>query len=550
MKISGPIDHNPYFVAMLSVVLFVGSWPAIGSFAPLIFFALVPLLLAQWSVAEGIWSFRETLCATVLAFFGWNAGTLYFLFLIDDHIGIRLLAFLTPVLINTTWMTLLMLLFGRVLKRRGMLFSLAVFITSWLGVEWLQHHWILAFPWLTLGNVMGPHPSFVQWYSYTGVAGGSLWVLLANMTVFVAIAADRKWWIAALAIGVFPLLQKSGQTDYRAESSQRFTIVQPSLDSATEKFEIELMENHLKRSFALVNAVRDSAGVVVFPETFLYEPARVSGPSDDLLFEGLWMHAPHTSVAVKKMQHLLRDPSVDGVITGAFSRKVYTPDEVAPAYANTISGLGAQTVNYNSALIIDSSGFEWRHKRMLVTGVEEIPFASTIPALNLLALDLGGVVGSLGKQKELLPTKAGNSSAGVQICYDSAFGWVSAELCRAGADVLVILTNDSWWGDSPGYRQLLSFAQLRAIETGRSVVRSANNGISGFITPEGKIAEYIPWNEEAAISANVELRQYQTFYVCNGDLIYRGAVLLLPLILLWMWRSGNSSNSDENRSVK
>lgn len=534
MKIKSPAIVNPYVAAMLSAVFFVGAWPAIGSFAPLIFVAFVPLFLIHFPKNNRQISRMHLVVATTLSFFLWNAGTLYFLFLIDGHIGIKLLAFLTPVWINTIWMTLLMLFCGQLAKHRGVVTGLVVFVLSWLSVEWLQHHWALAFPWLTLGNVMAPYPAYVQWYSITGVAGGSLWVLLANVLIFVAVTGSRKYGLVAGTVLFFPILLNLADTEIDSVERERFSIVQPCLSNTAEKFNGEMRAQHISRSFSALKDFRDSVGVIVFPETYLYEPAQISGPPDDLKFEGLWLQNPENSDAVRQMRKSLKHLSWSGLITGAFARKYYSPDEPAPAYADVIPGLEARAENYNSALILDENSFAWRHKKMLVAGVEQIPFASSVSVFNHLALDLGGVVGSLGKQEELQPVKVGKSLAGTQICYDSAFGWISAELARKGANVLVVITNDSWWGDSPGYRQLLSFAQLRAIETGRWVVRSANKGISALIAPNGNMVNYLPWNEQGVISAEVTLYNHTTFYSRHGDFIYKGAAGLLFFMLLFL----------------
>ncbi len=537
-----------YLFVFLSAGLFVTSWVGVGQIWPLIFFAFLPLFrIHQFRSREEI-SALQSLWFTFLTFFLWNVGTLYFLFNMNENIGVRLLSLCTPVMINAIWMTAVMLVFQWVLRRHGWATALFILILCWLSIEWAQHHWTLAFPWLTLGNVMASHPQWIQWYSVTGVAGGSLWVLLANAGVVVALQQDgfraKKFMklVLAAVIIFFPLIWNLTFSNPEGTADPvTFTIVQPCLDNESEKFEPGRMAENILRGFELVENSTNNPGIVVFPETFIYEPGGLSGPKNNLRFAGLWLHHQEGSEAVRLFREQLVSTNTTAVITGAFVSLFYPTDEPAPGYAHAISGLEAHAEHFNSAMILTENQVAWRHKNMLVAGVERIPFAETFPFLNQLALDLGGIVGSLGSAEIPESIEVAGTRCGVQICYDSAFGWLSADLARDGAEVLLILTNDSWWGNTPGYRQLLSFAQLRAIETGRPVVRSANNGISAFISPDGRIQQQLEWNHEGAITAEVTGSNELTFYVRHGDFIYRWSAFTLPLLfvlgLIWKWRS-------------
>ena len=97
---------------------------------------------------------------------------------------------------------------------------------------------------------------------------------------------------------------------------------------------------------------------------------------------------------------------------------------------------------------------------------------------------------------------------------------------------MTIITNDAWWGNTPGYRQHLSYASLRAIETRRAIARCANTGISAFISPSGEILQPTPWWEPATIIKSIPLRDGQTFYVRHGDITGRVSTFLFILLLL------------------
>jgi apolipoprotein N-acyltransferase len=103
---------------------------------------------------------------------------------------------------------------------------------------------------------------------------------------------------------------------------------------------------------------------------------------------------------------------------------------------------------------------------------------------------------------------------------------------RKGAQLLAVITNDAWWGNTPGYRQHLNYSRLRAIETRRWVARCANTGVSAIIDPRGNILQRTPWWEPALLEGTVGLSTDQTFFVRNGDIVGRISVFLFALLLL------------------
>ena len=120
------------------------------------------------------------------------------------------------------------------------------------------------------------------------------------------------------------------------------------------------------------------------------------------------------------------------------------------------------------------------------------------------------------------------------ICYESVFGEHIAAHIRNGGNLIAIMTNDGWWSDSPGYRQHLTFASIRAIETRRDIVRSANTGISCSVDRKGVIHDATNWWVPAAVRVTVHLHDEITFFVRHGDLIGLVATFCSPLIILVM----------------
>ncbi|MBQ4286017.1 MAG: apolipoprotein N-acyltransferase, partial [Bacteroidales bacterium] len=119
---------------------------------------------------------------------------------------------------------------------------------------------------------------------------------------------------------------------------------------------------------------------------------------------------------------------------------------------------------------------------------------------------------------------------GCAICYESVYGEYCTGYVRSGARLLTVITNDAWWGDTPGYSQHLSYSSLRAIETRRDIARCANTGISAIIDQRGRILERSPWWEMSVIRGTVNLSDRQTFFVRYGDIPGRISVLVFLLL--------------------
>jgi apolipoprotein N-acyltransferase len=163
-----------------------------------------------------------------------------------------------------------------------------------------------------------------------------------------------------------------------------------------------------------------------------------------------------------------------------------------------------------------------------------MPFVKYFPPLERLAIDLGGTVGTLGisPNREVFISQYGTPPFSPIICYESIYGDFVAGFVRNGAKFLCIITNDGWWGDTPGHRQHARYARLRAIETRKDIARCANTGISGFINQRGDFFQATPYWEEAVISQTIKANDKITFYVKYGDYIGRIALFLAGILLL------------------
>jgi apolipoprotein N-acyltransferase len=153
--------------------------------------------------------------------------------------------------------------------------------------------------------------------------------------------------------------------------------------------------------------------------------------------------------------------------------------------------------------------------------------------LDKLAIDLGGSVGSLGTDKVQKPLIINDTlKIATIICYESVFGDYCTKFVKKGAQAFFLITNDGWWGNTPGHKQHLTFTSLRAIETRRSIARSANTGISCFVNQRGDIQQATDYWVPTAIKQDININSNITFYVKYGDYFGRISVFITAIFIL------------------
>jgi apolipoprotein N-acyltransferase len=191
---------------------------------------------------------------------------------------------------------------------------------------------------------------------------------------------------------------------------------------------------------------------------------------------------------------------------------------------------------YNTAIFSDVTGnYQLYHKSILVSGVEKMPFRKYLRFLDHLIIDLGGTSGTLGVQPYPTNFEAENGDLlAPVICYESVFGGYLSSFVKKGAEAIVIITNDGWWKNTPGYKQHFSFARLRAVETRRHIARSANTGISGIINQRGDVVVQSEWWKEATIKDDILMNKRLTFYVIYGDYIGRISMFVSALLMIYL----------------
>ncbi|HET8839559.1 MAG TPA: apolipoprotein N-acyltransferase, partial [Flavobacteriaceae bacterium] len=517
------------FLALLSGILLALSWPTYG-FPGLLFFAFVPLLLAERALRgknpkKSGW---RVFGLAYVSFFIWNLIATYWLY------------FSTPfgmwfaILANSLLMSLVFLIYHFVAKRTKFGAACTFLVVLWISFEYLHLHWEFSWPWLNLGNAFSEYFKWIQWYEYTGTFGGTLWVWLVNIGIFKTVLLYRKyraksiiyWSILknGLLILVPILISWFILENYSIDESKKTEVVilQPNIDPYTEKYNttdkrIGILLNDLAKT-----TVDYNTNLVIAPETVFADGTKLNQ------FE----YSPGYFYS-KEM--ISENPKLN-FLGGISMYSVFHDREKIRKQTNQLKP-GVWYDDYNAAFLMnnqtDSTQFYYKSK--LVVGVENFPYQGFLkPILGDVMIDLGGTVAMKTTQSEREVFVTNNSvKIAPIICYESVYGEYVTGYVKNGAQVLAIITNDAWWGDTQGHKQHLSYARLRAIETRRSVARSANTGISAFINSKGEIISSLGYEKMGSLKENVILNSEKTFYVQHGDYIARIALFLAAFIFLF-----------------
>lgn len=518
-----------WLLVVLSSVLLSLPWlvPQCGWIA---LFALVPLLCAE-RVAEQnkvnhfwIWHYS--------CFVLWNAATTFWV--ANATVGGAIFA----ILANSLQMSVVFGLFRLSKKRLRGILPYIFLMCAWIAWErWYLVSAQISWPWLVLGNAFAKSIKSIQWYEFTGTLGGSLWIWLANLSLFALLVnvlegtffrfkrRAKCWFLASVAL-VFALpFAASAHLWYHYKEEPKgelsVLIAQPNFDPY-QKF--QSFSRHKQNSILLgqfdsiLSHQAKWEGLLIAPETFTSD---------------ICLNKVEDSETFQTFNSFLGKYPGANLLFGASTYELFerrsAPSILAREYPGNI-----WKESHNTAIVTDASGrYELFHKSKLVVGVESTPYPKVfVPIDN----KLGGVMGRDIGQKEIsvLNYCAPDSTIvpfGSAVCYESVYPEYCTGYVRKGAQFLAIITNDAWWGNTPGYRQHSSYASLRAIELRRYIARCGNTGISGVINGRGEYLSQSTWWERQTLSEQVKLLDKQTFFVRYGDLV--GRICTLCFLLLF-----------------
>mgnify|MGYP001139488649 CR=1 FL=1 len=504
-----------FSLSISSGLLLALAWPTYG-LPLLLFFGFVPMLYNEYILRKfstqrvGLKVFGYS----YLSFFIWNLITTYWLWYADPF-GASF-----AILANSLLMTIVFFTYHIVAKKTTANRALIFLITFWICFEKFHLHWDLSWPWLNLGHAFSNHTTWIQWYEYTGVFGGTLWVWIANAFLFRGFvnyfafpdkSTLKKICVKFVILLIVPIGVSLWIYHSTSTEGEKIKVIalQPNVDPYTEKYN----QNNINVAQELIDLSReklsDSTQLIIAPETVFARLMRLNSVDNSRVKDKL-----NTLLITKDNLHLLFGASLIKIISNEKDINS-TSNKYGEVWHNY----------YNSALFFNKNQkTQIYHKSKLVVGIENFPYQDILkPVLGDIMIDLGGTVAMKTTQKERAVFKAADSTFTIApiICYESVYGEFTTAYIRKGADALAIITNDGWWDTSQGHKQHLSFAKLRAIETRRDIVRSANTGISAIINKRGEITSSIAYGKKGALAGTIVKNTQLTFYSKMGDYIAR-----------------------------
>ena len=514
----------------ISAIIMGISFPYTGGIIPFAFVGLVPLILFNSEINKTArFKGLKRFAGNYLYFLIYNIVVTWWIYNADPIGGYMAFFF------NSFLMTIPFFMYGFIHKHLGEFKGLVGFVVLWLSFEHIDHVWDLSWPWISFGNILGDSPMLIQWYEYSGMEGGTLWILLTNVFIFLIVRnvwiRKEKWTIQTPILLLITLtivipIVSSLFIFYRYEEKidpVNVVVVQPNIhpwvkgtNMPGEKWTTPTSKQLDKILDLAKRKITDSTDVIIAPET------AISAYSDEASLEFLG--------STFKLKNFSETHHNIPFIIGADTYAMFDQPRPFPAQ---LSG-NQWKENYNTALLLDANNpIDIYHKSKLVLGAEKLPFVDVFPFMAKLSVSLGGTAGMLVANESAKNFEAKGVKYAPLICYESVYGEFVSNFTAKGAEILCVITNDGWWHDSPGYKQHKMMSQIRAIENRRSVARSANTGISCVINQKGEVVDYLGWDEAGAISATLNRNTEITFFVIYGDLIGRVSMFIVIGLLLY-----------------
>lgn len=516
--------RKDFLLLTLSGLLLALAFPPI-SFHFLVFVGLIPYFivlekretLAEINRATYFMAFVFSLL-TVYWVGGFTVGKDYFLMLSGF-----VLLFFNPILflIGST-------LFYFALKAFSRKVAMLLFPFFWVCYEYCYSLTDFQFPWLTLGNSQTKFLHFIQIADVLGVYGLSLIIVFINLFFFISYRHYLKKsnyklpFTIALLLFILPIIYGVFKVNSFKESKKKIRVglIQPNLDpyekwSGGNLSEITGMYLSLSRE-----AVSKKAELIIWPETAL--PVYLLS---DQYLENL-----------DSIRNFVGS-SKTSLLTGMPNFISYFENDKAPIDAKYSEAGKFYYTNYNAILLFNpgNTRIQTYGKMKLVPFGEHTPFADQLPFLGDLikwGVGLGGW--NIGRDTsnfklgitnyELGNTQPTNNqplttNINAVVCYESIFPELIAAFAQRGSEMIAVVTNDSWYGNTSGPYQHKEISVLRAVENRRSVVRAANGGISCIINPLGVTVANTKMYTKDVLVGDVSLYNEKTFYTLHPFIV-------------------------------
>lgn len=397
----------------------------------------------------------------------------------------------------------------------------------WVTLEWVRTFFLSGLPWGLLGYSQFRFLPIIQIADLTGVYGVSFLLVQANITVYLVghwmwkrryqKSISPPWpvilgtFLTILLVGGYGIQKLQKETELaRQEPAIHIGLVQANIDQS-HKWDAAYRMETMKRYSRLTTQAAPGTDLIIWPEAatpFLYE------------------QEPHYQAMIRSLLNQTKTPLVFG----------------SPVLQRHPDG---RPFLFNSAYLLHWSGniLGRYDKQHLVPFGEYIPLRWLLFFLDKLVVGIGDFEVGAGPTLLTLPASSTKSSLqfGVAICFEVIFPNLVREFAASGANFLVTITNDAWFGDTVAPFQHFAMVVFRAVENRMAFARAANTGISGFIAPNGKILEATPLFTERFVRGTIPLTTGGSFYTRFGD-VFSWTCIFLSLFLLWFPRSSSSES--------
>jgi apolipoprotein N-acyltransferase len=413
---------------------------------------------------------------------------------------------------------------------------------AWVAVE-LARARITGLPWDTLGNAQVDNPLLTRLAPFTGVFGLSFVIAAVNALWLMRIRfRERRFTrhvltIAGVAIIVVYVVGLRLIANPKASATTATaTLVQENLEVGAANTGPAPTFRQLLESFTYLSRYPSPRFLLGIPELAdtpsVYLIRRASPQAADSEAQAptpsdliVWPESP------APFEDL--DPKFRAGMS-ALARTDKTPVIVGSTGFDPNPASKSGYTMYNRASFINSDGtFAGHYDKMHL-----VPFGEYVPYKDLFffAKNLLNEVGTFEPGKERTVFNTGGHTYGVFICYESIFGDEIRSLTRQGADVLVNVSNDGWYGDTSAPWQHLNMVRMRAIENHRWILRATNTGVTAAINPYGRVTAAAPRHQRTSIRVHFGYEHDLTFYAAHGDLFAYACAIVTILALAFSFQ--------------
>jgi len=517
---------KPIHLSLISGVLLALSYPPLPCYL-FAFIGLAPLLYVYEEKP------RHPLLLTLLSFFiyhtasnwwisSWQANT-------DPYL---LISGLAIDLVHPFFFLVPMGIYRVVRSKLGLTKALIAFPFIWTAFEWAHSLGDLGYPWLTLGYTQMYKYLFVQAADIAGVWGLSFLIAACNAVVFALIIKLRnnsetrtklfkEPYTILLCVHIVILLfipviygviRVSNLNLNETEKKINFSVVQPNIDP-WQKWVADPMSQigkYKQLQDSLIQAQGKAPDVSVWSETAITYLNTDINLNHNLVFLNDWL-----------------DSNKMSLLTGFTDMVLFDEKPANSPTARYWPAKGKYYESYNSAILLNPDSVsrfkpQIYHKMRLTPFGERLPYAELFSfAISWFEWNVGISSWSKGNEQKNLILRNGVIEAKIApiICIESIYPDFVRGFTAKGADVLTVITNDGWYDYTYGPEQHFQIAAMRAIENRRYLVRCANTGVSGFISPTGKTIKKAPQYTSIAVSESIPLINTKSLYVEIGDLL-------------------------------